>query len=871
PPPRTARKVPLLLLVSLCACFLAMLLLPRSTLLHPHSHDRPPMQSIPLLPPRMQIPAAMRSFPPNSSSEHRNSSSSIAPVHFFVFGDWGRNGTFNQSLIAMQMGLIGAHMHPQFVVSLGDNFLELGLPDVNAPQFAQSFTNIYTHRSLQIPCWANHDHPSFFPSPFPPLPALPGFLGNHDYYGNVLAQLHPALANRDPRWTCRRSMALSLPICAEMDDQGVDCVDTGGGQGVDRVDSGGGQGVDRVDSEGGQGVDCVDFVDLFLYDSMPLIPAYRRKEGRRVDWRGLNTGNWSRQEEAQLQELEGWLSNSQARWKVVGAHHPVFSYGKHGDQPEMVERIKPLLEKYGVDVYINGHDRNMQHIKKDESPVHYFTVGGGSKAWRGDAPPVAPGLRFFFPGQGFSALEELRDLQPTLLDAATYAEEAYLVTDQKDMDYAVSMLVSVVDRIGAAANLISLCRAVPPPFLHCASPTHRAAQRAGPCMSMLVSVVDRIGAAADRFTDAVSLQAKEMAAADVRVASAAEILETRPKQPSPPRHSIYIPSCALKPSLLTPLARPSPHIPHSPDPRGSSHTALSSSSLLSSMPLAPPSESLLDSLASSSLVPRSATASEYTAHTNRRVASKTAHTKRPIQTLLYAKEAVALEAGGSSAPVGMPSVRASLDCLAGLPPSSSSTSSSSSFPSFSSSFPFSTVAHSSSTLSNPSAATPHSADKILSRKQSHSHNLSHSPNLAHSPDLSHSHNLSHFSNLSRSHNLSQSHGLMHSLSHSLSQHMGHRGSHARQSKEPTTPKGHFPLVASSLHAGGASGVDDVEGSDRRSTTPHRRGRQLLKNIFSRGAGGAGAGAAGASGALGDGSGGYMSTQRAHDRGYSGHL
>ncbi|CAI6010195.1 unnamed protein product [Closterium sp. NIES-65] len=285
-----------------------------------------------------------------------------------------------KSLIATQMGLVGAHMHPQFVVSLGDNFLELGLPDVNAPQFAQSFTNIYTHRSLQIPWYA--------------------VLGNHDYYGNVLAQLHPALANRDPRWTCRRSMALSLPICAEMDEQSVDHVDP--------VDSAG-QGVDRVDSGGGQGVDCVDFVDLFLYDSMPLIPAYRHKEGRRVDWRGLNTGNWSRQEEAQLQELEGWLSNSQARWKVVGAHHPVFSYGKHGDQPEMVERIKPLLEKYGVDVYINGHDHNMQHIKKDESPVHYFTVGGGSKAWRGDAPPVAPGLRFFFPGQGFSSLEVSRN------------------------------------------------------------------------------------------------------------------------------------------------------------------------------------------------------------------------------------------------------------------------------------------------------------------------------------------------------------------------------------------------------------------------------------------------------------------------------
>ncbi|CAI5495238.1 unnamed protein product [Closterium sp. Naga37s-1] len=339
-PARAARKVPLLLLVSLCACLLAILLLPRSTLLHPRSHDHPPMQPIPLLPPHMQIPAAMHSLSPNSSSssDHRNSSSSIAPVRFFAFGDWGRNGTFNQSLIANQMGLVGAHMHPQFVVSLGDNFLELGLPDTNAPQFAQSFTNIYTHRSLQIPWYA--------------------VLGNHDYYGNVLAQLHPALANRDPRWTCRRSMALSLPSCAEMEEQSVDHVDSHGqgvdyvdsvtlnnqggdsggrsvdpvdpidsaGHGADRVDSDN-QGADCVDSGGGQGVDCVDFVDLFLYDSMPLIPAYRHKEGRRVDWRGLNTGNWSRQEEAQLQELEGWLSNSQARWKVVGAHHPVFSYG----------------------------------------------------------------------------------------------------------------------------------------------------------------------------------------------------------------------------------------------------------------------------------------------------------------------------------------------------------------------------------------------------------------------------------------------------------------------------------------------------------------------------------------------------------------
>ncbi|CAI5513965.1 unnamed protein product [Closterium sp. Naga37s-1] len=278
---------------------------------------------------------------------------SSAAVRFFAFGDWGRNGTFNQSLIAQQMGAVGQQMVPQFVVSVGDNFYDEGLTDVNDDEFARSFTNIYTHRTLQVPWYA--------------------VLGNHDYYGNALAQLHPALANRDPRWVCRRSMALSLPLCPSAS------------------------------------VDCVDLVDLFLYDTTPLVPAYRHKKGRRVDWRGLNTANWTQQEAAQLQELEGWLGNSRARWKVVVGHHPVFSYGHHGDQQEMIHRVKPLLERYGVDAYLNGHDHNMQHVKKGDSPVHYFTVGGGSKAWRSDAPAQAPGLRFYFPGQGFSALQVDRD------------------------------------------------------------------------------------------------------------------------------------------------------------------------------------------------------------------------------------------------------------------------------------------------------------------------------------------------------------------------------------------------------------------------------------------------------------------------------
>jgi acid phosphatase len=43
----------------------------------------------------------------------------------------------------------------------------------------------------------------------------------------------------------------------------------------------------------------------------------------------------------------------------------------------LVERLKPLLEKYGVQAYFNGHDHNLQHATSNG--VHYFTSGAGSR------------------------------------------------------------------------------------------------------------------------------------------------------------------------------------------------------------------------------------------------------------------------------------------------------------------------------------------------------------------------------------------------------------------------------------------------------------------------------------------------------------
>ena len=63
-------------------------------------------------------------------------------------GDWGRNGVYNQSLVAAAMGRVAGDL--DFVVSVGDNFYESGLTSVLDPQFDTSFRDVYTAPNLQV-------------------------------------------------------------------------------------------------------------------------------------------------------------------------------------------------------------------------------------------------------------------------------------------------------------------------------------------------------------------------------------------------------------------------------------------------------------------------------------------------------------------------------------------------------------------------------------------------------------------------------------------------------------------------------------------------------------------------------------------------
>ncbi|HEX7183901.1 MAG TPA: metallophosphoesterase [Thermoanaerobaculia bacterium] len=87
----------------------------------------------------------------------------------------------------------------------------------------------------------------------------------------------------------------------------------------------------------------------------------------------------------QMSWLDGALATSRAPWKVVFGHHPVYTNGEHGGQagflPALRQRLLPVLKKHKVDVYLTGHDHDLQALKP-EGGVRFFISGGGGRTPR---------------------------------------------------------------------------------------------------------------------------------------------------------------------------------------------------------------------------------------------------------------------------------------------------------------------------------------------------------------------------------------------------------------------------------------------------------------------------------------------------------
>ena len=104
--------------------------------------------------------------------------------------------------------------------------------------------------------------------------------------------------------------------------------------------------------------------------------------------------NSNDQLEEQTAYIEQQLRNCTAKWKIVTCHHSVFSPAKGRDFQFARENWKPLLDKYGVDLVLNGHDhtyarghvpvRTADYRNKGRLGTIYVTSVSGPKQYELD-------------------------------------------------------------------------------------------------------------------------------------------------------------------------------------------------------------------------------------------------------------------------------------------------------------------------------------------------------------------------------------------------------------------------------------------------------------------------------------------------------
>ena len=85
--------------------------------------------------------------------------------------------------------------------------------------------------------------------------------------------------------------------------------------------------------------------------------------------------------EKQIAWLDREMSRSTAVWKVVYGHHPIYTAGSYEDRPDLIAGLMPVLRNR-ADMYLCGHDHNLQSLTPDGGVRFYVAGGGGAGLYR---------------------------------------------------------------------------------------------------------------------------------------------------------------------------------------------------------------------------------------------------------------------------------------------------------------------------------------------------------------------------------------------------------------------------------------------------------------------------------------------------------
>jgi len=232
-------------------------------------------------------------------------------LNFIVMGDFGRNGQYFQKEVAEQMGKASMTLGCKFTVCVGDNFYPNGVQSTTDYQWISSFENVYTNHSL---------YENWYVA-----------LGNHDYRGNIQAQIDYSNVSR--RW---KMPANYYSKTFELKDGSK--------------------------------------VLMVVMDTNPYIDSYHKKGT------DMHANIIAQDTVAQKKWLVETLdtSDKSIKWKIVVGHHPLYSGGKRKENPDtkaFEKKFAGLFDQYKVDAYLCGHEHDLQIIKPKGRYTTQFLSG----------------------------------------------------------------------------------------------------------------------------------------------------------------------------------------------------------------------------------------------------------------------------------------------------------------------------------------------------------------------------------------------------------------------------------------------------------------------------------------------------------------
>jgi len=271
---------------------------------------------------------------------------------FFLIGDWGGLPVWPyvtpaQQKVSKVMAKMGTERMTHFQMALGDNIYIVGVRTADDSRFQKTFESVYDDSDAMYKPWYV-------------------LAGNHDHYGDVGAQI--AYTQKSKRWvfpdyyyTIKYEIANGVRIDIFVIDTIVLCGNTREGKYKN------------------------------FYDYLTAPASDRQTQGPQDPEAAEKQWHW----------LESQLANSTANYIFVAGHYPVYSTAEHGPTPCLVNRLRPMLEKYKVNAYFCGHDHSLQHLNETFASgwtTHYVLSGSGAYEIKSNksASLVPPDSNSFF-------------------------------------------------------------------------------------------------------------------------------------------------------------------------------------------------------------------------------------------------------------------------------------------------------------------------------------------------------------------------------------------------------------------------------------------------------------------------------------------